>query len=641
MKTHIFLAFLLSSLCTLCLCGESSAALDPELKTPYQLKIVLHFADHRLLTPVFCDRVERELHDGLQASFGDLVNDIVVTRQDAHLNDVLQNGLKSLDNWRERSPVKTHFVLIDYSGVDYTIQARQFDGLTGRPSPVVRLDRTRDRGFVAKTAALLIDQDFGLVGTFDTWPKEDKPGEDKPGEDKPVVVNLKGGSLGVPLDRWIKKGDLFAAVQMPFGDAAPGKPVEGALLRVETPPAGADSTCLCRPFRRYPPLTGGAGYRCVKLGTVSAPLRLRLRQALANNRDGPLNDALSVQIRRHGFDDETMTKVQKKPDALDAVDTAGDKDAFYNGVAFVTVVSSDGKVRARVPVPILDDQSVVLAVNVSNDAGAELAFKKAAWERDVTQTWQEQNEWIREINEGVKAEKHADVIAKIEEGQKRFQSEVNRLTAQQAELKIGQGNQDVERLKQVQDGIAKLMEYRDKLKKIDEEQNDPKKKEWLAQAAQGKQLEDDWELGKAIALYEELLKADAPNEKLKKDLAEHLDKLRKEWEPKSDGHREARAFIYNDWPEIKDDAVLLEKLPEARKAFEVCKTVKDKAGLIRLFKGTEIHAVRMNQELKTLKPDINIDDEKQAKTIQDVSKGLAELARDVNAALARAAPAGK
>jgi hypothetical protein len=49
----------------------------------------------------------------------------------------------------------------------------------------------------------------------------------------------------------------------------------------------------------------------------------------------------------------------------------------------------------------------------------------------------------------------------------------------------------------------------------------------------------------------------------------------------------------------------------------------------------------MNQELKGLKPDINLEDEKQAKIIQDVSKGMADLARDVNAARAAAAPAGK
>jgi hypothetical protein len=629
MKNRILPTFLLSSLCTLCtlcLCGDSSAALDPELKTPYQLKVVLHFADNRLLTPVFCDRVERELRDGLQASFGDLVN-VEVTREHPRLNEVLQNGLKSLDNWHERSPVKTHFVMIDYSGVHYEIQARQFDGLPGRPSPEVRRDHTRDREFVAKTAALLIDQDFGLAGTFDVWPPEEKPGQDKP-----VVVHLKGAGLGASLDRWIKKGDVFSVRQMPAGDSSPGTPVRDAVLIVETPPAGADSTCLCRPFRRYPLAGGGAGYRCIKLGTVSAPLHLRLRQALALDRDGPLKDVLSVQIRRHGFDNEPMTQLQKQTDTFNAVDTTGDKDGSFKDVAFVTVVSSDGKTRARVPVPILDDQPVVLAVNVSDDAGSELAFKKTAWERDVTQAWQEQNELFREINEGAKTDKRAEIMAKIEEGQKRLQSEVIRLTAEQMKVKAGEADREIiDRLKQVGKGETELSTFLATLKKIDKEEHDPQKKEWLAQVLRGKQMEADLELGKAIALYDEMLKTDAPNEKLRDDLAKHLVDLHKEWDPKSDAHREARAFIYEVWPKM-DDAGLLEKIPDAKKAYEVCKGVKDRAGLSRLFKGTEAHAVRMGQELKDLLPDTRTDDEIRAKNIQDLSKRLADLARDVKAA---------
>ena len=297
-------------------------------------------------------------------------------------------------------------------------------------------------------------------------------------------------------------------------------------------------------------------------------------------------------------------------------------------------MSSDGKVRARVPLPILDDQPVVLAVNVSDDAGSALAFQKTAWERDVIRAWQEQNELFREFNEGAnKTEKRAEFMKKIEEERQRLQTEVNRLTAQQAEVKAGPADKDVkELLKQVGEGIDTLDKYLAKLKTIDAEESDPQKKKWLAQAAQGKQLEDDWELAKAIALYEGMLMTGAPDEKLKNELAKHLVDLHKEWDPQSDAHREARAFIYDVWPKM-DDAGLLEKLPEARKAYEVCKGVKDRAGLFRLFKATEAHAVRMNQELNTLKPEINIDDEKLAKTIQDANKGLLELARDVKATL--------
>ena len=82
---------------------------------------------------MFRDRIERELHDGFQASFGDLVR-VKVTHEHPRLKDVLQDGLKSLDGWKDRVGVKTHFVFIDFSGVHYEIQARQYDGY--RASPV-------------------------------------------------------------------------------------------------------------------------------------------------------------------------------------------------------------------------------------------------------------------------------------------------------------------------------------------------------------------------------------------------------------------------------------------------------------------------------------------------------------------------
>ena len=71
---------------------NSSAALDAETKKPYQLTVVLHVADHRLLTDVFRDRVERELHDGLQAALGDLA-EVKVVREHPKLAEVLEKGL--------------------------------------------------------------------------------------------------------------------------------------------------------------------------------------------------------------------------------------------------------------------------------------------------------------------------------------------------------------------------------------------------------------------------------------------------------------------------------------------------------------------------------------------------------------------
>ena len=52
MLKNPFSTFLLSSLCSLCLCGSIVAAPDAEANQPYHLRVVLHLASNRLLTPV-------------------------------------------------------------------------------------------------------------------------------------------------------------------------------------------------------------------------------------------------------------------------------------------------------------------------------------------------------------------------------------------------------------------------------------------------------------------------------------------------------------------------------------------------------------------------------------------------------------
>src|SRR5437016_6304677 len=103
-----------ASLCSLWFAAAAPAA--AELKEPYKLHIVLHLARHRLLTEVFHKQLERELKDGLQAALGKLAR-VEVLRKHPKLSDVLARGLdRALDGWRDRSDVKTHFVLIDFAG---------------------------------------------------------------------------------------------------------------------------------------------------------------------------------------------------------------------------------------------------------------------------------------------------------------------------------------------------------------------------------------------------------------------------------------------------------------------------------------------------------------------------------------------
>src|SRR5579872_3567831 len=129
--SRYLVCFLMSSLCSLCLCGDSRAALDPELKTPYQLQIVLHFADHPDIKSAYRERVARELEDAVQAALGDL-GEVKVVHDHPKLREVLQDGLQvALDRWKgDRSGIKTHFVMIRFNGFEYEIQTRQHDGVT-------------------------------------------------------------------------------------------------------------------------------------------------------------------------------------------------------------------------------------------------------------------------------------------------------------------------------------------------------------------------------------------------------------------------------------------------------------------------------------------------------------------------------
>src|SRR5262249_54315895 len=208
----------------------AEGALDTETGKPYRLQVVLYFHDHRLLTDVFKDQVERELRDGLRAAFGDLAT-VDVVRQHPKLEGIEEKGLGPiLDAWKDVNDIKTHFILIDFAAGHYELMARQPDGYTGQASPMIRRERTPDRYFVARTAALLINRDLGLVGTV----------VDKGEGGHPVRLALKGAGLKVPLDRWVKKGDVFAISRVRQGSGGlKGDRVQWALLQMQEGPDAA------------------------------------------------------------------------------------------------------------------------------------------------------------------------------------------------------------------------------------------------------------------------------------------------------------------------------------------------------------------------------------------------------------------
>jgi tetratricopeptide (TPR) repeat protein len=622
-------AFLLLSLYSLCLCGASrGAGLDPQVDKPYRLRVVLGLGEHRLLTPVFQDQVERELGESLQAALGDLAV-VEVTRQHPRLKEVQRDGLQqALDAWKDVDDVKTHFVLLNYVNGEYEIQARQHDGLTGQSSDVVRRVRLADadRLLVTRVAALLVGEDFGIVGTV--------TGKLDPTNDT-VPVTLKGSKLNEALDRRIKPDDVLALVQL---SAASGgmraTRVIDALLRVQRGPD--NGVCVCQLHHRYKdPASsleegrGILGYRCLKLSTGRAPLRLRLVQA---NGRGAAVPSQRVDFRHQGFSGEDLTKVQGATDAdgYFSTEKAGDRGLF-DGVAFVTVISVK-TAFAQIPVPIYPDgRTVTIPLNVNPAGGAQqLTFRRDLWIGQTYDSLRALVDLFKELEVLLKERKRDEALTRAQAGLAGVKEDVTRFVQQRDELmkdahgvdlKLGNGDQAVQQLRGLQDKLQNVVA---KLEKGAKEEKDPKRLELQGKVSQAQLLEDQAEFGKALELYEQVLAAVPDDGELRKK----YDKLKADWQPKDDKHKQARDFIYTTWPGL-DPLKLLSRLEEAQRAFQVCKQAGDRLGPQKLLAATVEHATKLQEKFNALKPDDSDDDRATAKVIADVSEHLKTFIKEL------------
>jgi tetratricopeptide (TPR) repeat protein len=626
---NVLLLFL-ASLCSLCLCGESSAQLDPETDSPYLLQIVVRVPDHPPFTPVFKDQVKRELRDSLRAAFADMVRVEVL---DSHplLQEIENKGLQpALEGWKEVSAGKIHFVLIDFKEGQYEILAGQHDGLTGLASPVSRRAGTSDRQFVARTAALLIDRDFGIVGTLETNARGPE-----------VKVSLKAGGLGIPLDKWVKKGDVFALAQIKkVGGGQRSDRMPWALLKVVEEPK--DGVCPCYIYSRYSygrekePLEkapGVLGYRCLKLGTTTAPLHLRLVNA--KNMTPLAGQGIAVS----SGDFSAKPKEERSTQADGSIQT---REAFSN-IAFVKVLDGGGEVRAQIPVEILDDRTVICPVAFDRQSETQGQFernRKRVRDR-VYESHQVYGELIQELNRLIEARSGPAALEAGQRGLKtmdadlaNYSEELTGLKKGLQELPKGAGTRpdlsEIEqRLAELKTRRQELQTFVDSLNKALAEANSPEKQRLRAQIEQARLLENDGDFEKAIQLYEGILQTEGSQS----SIADRLKKLKQRWQVKDERHGRARAFIYGAWPQYTKASQMKEHMEEARRAFQVCHETGDSLSPIKLLKANIAHTAQLNKESEGLEPEKSEDDRTKFQIIADVADDLKKLTEEINSFL--------
>jgi hypothetical protein len=583
-----FIAYPFCIFLSLSAASPARAELDAGAKTPYVLRVVLHVADNRLLTPLFQQQLENELRDNLQLTYGPLAR-VEVVRVHRLLKDIRARGLQALDDWDEVDDIKTHFVLLDYAEGHYRLQARQHDGLSGLASPVIRRDQTAERHLVARTAARLVDRDFGLSATVVGVTGDE------------VNVVIRGGELGVPLGRWLRPGDVFAVARVTEqGGKRRGARLEATLLRVHGEPQ--DNTCRCKLFHRRTrdtlrPEPGVLGYRGLSLTTTHGPLRLRL---LDERTGKPLNGA-RVHVSAVGYDPKDPGK-----DRTTGVDGLIVTPERFDDVAFVRV-STGGKVRARFPVEIVDDRTVVARIDDRGGGGAadELQQRRDHWVRRAEESLELVNSRITDINEALQRSPEAALRA-ARQAIKGIKEDLDSLNAERAELvkdtsktgglDLSEGDRAVQQLGEQTEKLAQFAARQEALIK---EAASPERRALEGMLERAQLLEDQADYAQAIRLYETVLaKSKDPVPKL----AERLRALKKAWKiPEGDeDHARARDFIYNTWPQL-DAAGVKNEVGRALKEFEVCRKRGDRLTPRKLLLTNAAHAANLKKRLEALR----------------------------------------
>jgi hypothetical protein len=588
------------------------ADLDPGLTTPYHLRVVLHIADNRFLTPIFQEQVERELRDHLQLSYGTLAR-VEVARSHPLLREVLAKGLQqTLDGWEELSGSKTHFVLLDYVNGRYELRARQHDGRTGLNSPLVRRDDTTDRRLVAQQAARLVDRDFGLVGTVIKTGTEE------------VHVALQGGGLGVPLGPWLQPGEVFAIarISQQAGKARADR-IPWALLQVIDPPR--DGVCRCRFYHRFQEdkLSGGKGvlgYRCLKVATIKASLRLSV---IDDKSFQPL-DGVQVHVSR---------ELDSKPRELttDRDGLASSTPDEFKHVAFVRIIKEG--TRAKFAVEIVDDRPVVCRLRLGDDAESleALEYRKDLWVRRIYDELRLASDRFLELNELLLAKSLESALASAREGLKHIDDERDALKLERGllqrqaprRLDLREGEQ---RLAELGSRRQELQGFIGRLEAALKEEQSDRTRELRKLLARAGLLETEAEFAQALVLYARFLKESPGQPKVQS----HVDQLKRDWAVKSPEHAAAREFIYKTWPQLEVNG-LKAGLPEAKKAFDVCRKNGDALTPRKLLRANIVHGANLKKRQDVLKRQDTDDNRAEWKTIGQVVEALRKLHAEVAA----------
>jgi len=352
--------------------------------------------------------------------------------------------------------------------------------------------------------------------------------------------------LGIPMDQWLKKEDVFAIGQIKkVGGSQRSFRVPWALLKVVEEPK--EGVCRCQLFNRFKdPLEKDPavlGYRCIKLGTTTAPLNFRLVNA--KDKMGLAGQAVAVSAG----DFSSKPKEERSTQADGSIHT---RDSFQN-IAFVRVLGAGGENRAQIPVEILDDHPVICPYSVTPQAEAQGQFELTQTRlfRRLYESHLVVAELTQELNRLIETHKGKEALDTAQRGLKAMDADIANYAEELAglkktaqELPKGGARSDLsegeQRLSELKARRKELHAFADSLNKALQEAGSPEKQELRARVQQAQLMENDGEFEKAIQIYESIVQKEGEQS----TVSSHLKKLKESWQVKDESHRQARNFIY-------------------------------------------------------------------------------------------------
>jgi hypothetical protein len=595
--------------------AQTRAPLDPEPNAPYRWQVGLRCTNHPVLSPAVRLQLARELRATLQATLdtaGEVeVIDFTHAVDEKHpvFQAYLDRGWAALepDPTRELSGDKTHILTVDYKDGVFHLAARQLDGFTGIASPILRKQTCRAADSLGRIAALLVEPDFGPVGTLAPIS----------GDDEHMKVTFRGTALANP-SKWVKKGDVLVVsaireITRPMDPKNPlpkdfrgelpkmrtGVPYAYTLLKVEEKPDDT-GTAKCAVLSRFkdPWIRDGLardarrriGLRAMKLATIEAKVKLRLV-----GQDGtPHVKGSLIQVTGTDLDFNAQPGPE---DVLKYESGTYRSGRVFNNVACIQVGLEAGRIELF-PVPVLSEDPVLLRFDVKAEDEERAAFANECngYRTKVADLVLAQRSLFEKVNKLLDSSKNRDALAAATGGQTGV-IEAHRILAdelKQLRERPRAGEENIKKildagekqLAAVEKGIESMNKTMGLLDEVAKKSDDPSKLEAEFRAKELaeriKEFRSRGDIPEALEALEKLINLVPGNQAIK----DEREKLQAEWTPKDDEHRKARD-VMKKWAASKTYEEMKENAFPTKKAVSTLVAKADKLGLRKLLNSFE------------------------------------------------------